>query len=213
MFNMVGFLAAVTAASARALKSVLQGLMLSDSHERMDSLSLLMYMAPVAVVALIPTTLFFEPDAAAQAIELGRNGSECRRWGGGGGGRGGPRGRAGRRRRHCVRALFELPCATGAAHAPVGQPTTCTSRARSTANITCGPRQGVGAAMPASSILCARRRPRPACSVLDAAAVQLPPRLLCQPHQLFGDQAHLGADAAGAARANPRVGLGVGVCV
>ncbi|PSC75246.1 putative sugar phosphate phosphate translocator [Micractinium conductrix] len=74
MFNMVGFLAAVTAASARALKSVLQGLMLSDSHERMDSLSLLMYMAPVAVVALIPTTLFFEPDAAAQAIELGRNG-------------------------------------------------------------------------------------------------------------------------------------------
>ena len=104
MFNMVGFLAAVTAASARALKSVLQGLMLSDSHERMDSLSLLMYMAPVAVVALIPTTLFFEPDAAAQAIELGRNGSECRRWGGGGGGGGGgPRdGRGGGAGTACV---------------------------------------------------------------------------------------------------------------
>jgi drug/metabolite transporter (DMT)-like permease len=76
MFNMIGFLAAVTAACARALKSVLQGLMLSDSNERMDSLSLLMYMAPVAVVALIPTTLFFEPDAPSLAMELGQNGSE-----------------------------------------------------------------------------------------------------------------------------------------
>lgn len=75
MFNMVGFVAAVTAASARALKSVLQGLMLSDSNERMDSLSLLMYMAPVAVVALIPITLFFEPDAAAQALVMGQNGT------------------------------------------------------------------------------------------------------------------------------------------
>ncbi|KAL4420979.1 hypothetical protein ABPG77_001298 [Micractinium sp. CCAP 211/92] len=74
LFNMGGFVAAVTAASARALKSVLQGLMLSDSNERMDSLSLLMYMAPVAVVALIPTTLFFEPDAASLALELGSNG-------------------------------------------------------------------------------------------------------------------------------------------
>jgi hypothetical protein len=77
MFNMLGFVAAVTAASARALKSVLQGLMLSDSNERMDSLSLLMYMAPVAVVALIPTTLIFEPDAASLAMKLGQDGSEC----------------------------------------------------------------------------------------------------------------------------------------
>jgi hypothetical protein len=79
LFNMLGFLAAVTAACARALKSVLQGLMLADSHERMDSLSLLMYMAPVAVVALIPTTLLFEPDAPSVAMELGKNGSEWRR--------------------------------------------------------------------------------------------------------------------------------------
>lgn len=50
--------------------------MLSDSNERMDSLSLLMYMAPVAVVALIPTTLFFEPDAAALAMQLGKDGCE-----------------------------------------------------------------------------------------------------------------------------------------
>ena len=48
--------------------------MLSDSNEKMDSLSLLMYMAPVAVVALIPTMLFFEPEAAAMALELGQSG-------------------------------------------------------------------------------------------------------------------------------------------
>jgi drug/metabolite transporter (DMT)-like permease len=77
MFNLVGFAAAVTATCARALKSVMQGLMLADGGaDRMDSLSLLMYMAPVAVVALIPTTLFFEPDAAALAMQLGQNGSE-----------------------------------------------------------------------------------------------------------------------------------------
>jgi drug/metabolite transporter (DMT)-like permease len=82
MFNMVGFVAAVTAACARALKSVLQGLMLSDNNERMDSLSLLMYMAPIAVVALIPTTLIFEPDAPTLAMELGQSGSEWRCLGG-----------------------------------------------------------------------------------------------------------------------------------
>jgi hypothetical protein len=76
MFNMIGSVAAVTAACARALKSVLQGLMLSDNNERMDSLSLLMYMAPIAVVALTPTTLIFEPDAPSLAMELGQNGSE-----------------------------------------------------------------------------------------------------------------------------------------
>jgi hypothetical protein len=130
MFNLVGFAAAVTATCARALKSVMQGLMLADGGaDRMDSLSLLMYMAPVAVVALIPTTLFFEPDAAALAMQLGQNGSEwplagralgcwranagacaaavcsrwrCSRWqrcNPGGGGRGGGRGGGGGARR------------------------------------------------------------------------------------------------------------------
>ncbi len=64
-----------------------QGIMLSDSNERMDSLSLLMYMAPVAVVALIPTTLFFEPDAAALAMKLGKDGCECGAGGASQGGR------------------------------------------------------------------------------------------------------------------------------
>lgn len=74
MFNMVGFLAALTATAGRALKSVLQGLMLSDSSEKMDSLSLLLYMAPVATAALVPITLYFEPTALANALVLGKTG-------------------------------------------------------------------------------------------------------------------------------------------
>ena len=76
MFNIIGFAAALTATAGRALKSVLQGLMLSDSSEKMDSLSLLLYMAPVAAAALVPITLFFEPTALASAIVLGRTGGE-----------------------------------------------------------------------------------------------------------------------------------------
>lgn len=74
MFNMIGFAAALTATAGRALKSVLQGLMLSDSSEKMDSLSLLLYMAPVAAAALVPVTLYFEPSALAAALVLGRSG-------------------------------------------------------------------------------------------------------------------------------------------
>lgn len=72
MFNMAGFLAALTATAGRALKSVLQGIMLSDSSERMDSLSLLLYMAPVATISLVPITLYFEPDALSNALILGQ---------------------------------------------------------------------------------------------------------------------------------------------
>jgi len=72
MFNMLGFLAALTATAGRALKSVLQGIMLSDSSERMDSLSLLLYMAPIATISLVPITLYFEPDALSNALILGQ---------------------------------------------------------------------------------------------------------------------------------------------
>lgn len=74
MFNIIGFAAALCATAGRALKSVLQGIMLSDSSEKMDSLSLLLYMAPVAAAALVPIVLYFEPTALANALILGRNG-------------------------------------------------------------------------------------------------------------------------------------------
>lgn len=74
MFNIIGFAAALMATAGRAFKSVLQGVMLSDSSEKMDSLSLLLYMAPVAAAVLVPITLFFEPNALASAFTLGRTG-------------------------------------------------------------------------------------------------------------------------------------------
>lgn len=58
-----------------------QGLLLSDPGEKMDSMSLLTYMAPVAVLSLLPTMLLFEPGALGAAVALGRDGRERRQWG------------------------------------------------------------------------------------------------------------------------------------
>ena len=44
-----GFLACFTATFARALKSVLQGLLLTNENERLDSLNLLLFMSPSAL--------------------------------------------------------------------------------------------------------------------------------------------------------------------
>jgi drug/metabolite transporter (DMT)-like permease len=71
MFDITGFTAALLATAGRALKSVLQGMMLSDSSDKMDSLSLLLYMAPIATAVLVPITIVFEPRALANAVSLG----------------------------------------------------------------------------------------------------------------------------------------------
>lgn len=71
LFQLFGFIAAVSATSARAMKSVLQGHLLADANEKMSSLSLLMYMAPMACVALIPATMWYEPDALSVARKIG----------------------------------------------------------------------------------------------------------------------------------------------
>lgn len=73
MFNISGFAAALLATAGRALKSVLQGMMLSDASDKMDSLSLLLYMAPIATAVLVPITIVFEPQALASALASGSN--------------------------------------------------------------------------------------------------------------------------------------------
>ena len=78
LFNAIGFFAAMSATGARAFKSVLQGAMLSDPSEKMDSMSLLSYMAPIAALSLVPLALYYEPEAMANAITLGQDGSEWR---------------------------------------------------------------------------------------------------------------------------------------
>ena len=63
LFHLTGFLACITATFARALKSVLQGLILSDESEKLDSLNLLMYMSPISLLLLSAAVIFLEPDA------------------------------------------------------------------------------------------------------------------------------------------------------
>ncbi|MBA0811346.1 hypothetical protein Gohar_003254 [Gossypium harknessii] len=50
----------ISATAARALKSVLQGILLSSEGEKLNSMSLLLYMALIAVVFLLPATLIME---------------------------------------------------------------------------------------------------------------------------------------------------------
>jgi len=63
LFHPVGFVACFSATFARALKSVLQGLLLTSDTEKLDSLNLLMYMSPVALFVLVASANIMEPDA------------------------------------------------------------------------------------------------------------------------------------------------------
>ncbi|GAQ80658.1 Nucleotide-sugar transporter family protein [Klebsormidium nitens] len=71
-FHMYGFTMCMAATSARALKSVLQGILLSSDGEKLNSMNLLMYMAPVAVVVLLPATLALEDNVLGITVEKAR---------------------------------------------------------------------------------------------------------------------------------------------
>ncbi|XP_044953993.1 probable sugar phosphate/phosphate translocator At3g11320 [Hordeum vulgare subsp. vulgare] len=72
-FHLFGFIMCVGATAGRALKTVLQGILLSSEEEKLNSMDLLRYMAPVAVVLLVPATLMMEPDALGAAAALARD--------------------------------------------------------------------------------------------------------------------------------------------
>ncbi|TKY47110.1 sugar phosphate/phosphate translocator [Spatholobus suberectus] len=63
------------ATAARALKTVLQGVLLSSEAEKLNSMNLLMYMAPVAVAFLLPASLIMEEDVIGITISLAREDS------------------------------------------------------------------------------------------------------------------------------------------
>ncbi|CAH1445846.1 unnamed protein product [Lactuca virosa] len=71
-FHLFGFIMCIGATAARALKSVLQGILLSSEGEKLNSMNLLLYMAPVAVVILLPATLFMEDNVVGITIALAR---------------------------------------------------------------------------------------------------------------------------------------------
>lgn len=71
-FHLYGFIMCILATAARALKSVIQGLLLSSEGEKLNSMNLLLYMAPIAVVLLLPATLLLEPNVLGITIALAR---------------------------------------------------------------------------------------------------------------------------------------------
>ncbi|KAJ8452654.1 hypothetical protein Cgig2_004990 [Carnegiea gigantea] len=71
-FHLFGFLMCVGATAARALKTVLQGILLSSEAEKLNSMNLLMYMAPIAVVCLIPAALIMEKNVVGITIALAK---------------------------------------------------------------------------------------------------------------------------------------------
>ncbi|GLU02272.1 hypothetical protein SLE2022_195270 [Rubroshorea leprosula] len=73
LFHLFGFIMCISATAARALKSVLQGILLYSEGEKLHSMNLLMYMAPVAVLFLIPAALIMEEGVIGITIALARD--------------------------------------------------------------------------------------------------------------------------------------------
>ena len=78
LFDFLGFLFALGAAASRALKTVLQGLLLSDEGssgraEKLNSMNLLRAMAPASLMFLLPVSLLLETGAPASVAHLTRS--------------------------------------------------------------------------------------------------------------------------------------------
>ncbi|KAI7996260.1 UDP-URONIC ACID TRANSPORTER 1 [Camellia lanceoleosa] len=69
-FHLYGFIMCFSATAARAFKSVLQCILLSSEGEKLNSMNLLLYMSPIAVLVLLPATLIMEPDVLDVTISL-----------------------------------------------------------------------------------------------------------------------------------------------
>ncbi|KAH6779677.1 Nucleotide-sugar transporter family protein [Perilla frutescens var. hirtella] len=70
-FHLYGFIMCISATAARAFKSVLQGVLLSNEGEKLNSMNLMLYMAPIAVVVLLPAALVMEPNVLEEVVSLG----------------------------------------------------------------------------------------------------------------------------------------------
>lgn len=72
-FHLFGFIMCLGATAARALKSVVQGILLSSEGEKLNSMNLLLYMSPIAVGLLLPATLLMEENVVGITVALARN--------------------------------------------------------------------------------------------------------------------------------------------
>ncbi|KAK8554332.1 hypothetical protein V6N12_031296 [Hibiscus sabdariffa] len=69
-FHWFGFIMCISATAARAFKSVLQGILLSSEGEKLNSMNLLLYMSPIAVLVLVPAVLGNAKGAVAVVISI-----------------------------------------------------------------------------------------------------------------------------------------------
>ncbi|KMZ57534.1 Nucleotide-sugar transporter family protein [Zostera marina] len=65
LFHLFGFIVCIGSTAGRALKSVVQGIILTSEGEKMNSMNLLLYMAPMAAVMLLPVSIYIEGNVAA----------------------------------------------------------------------------------------------------------------------------------------------------
>ncbi|GAA0153226.1 secondary carrier transporter [Lithospermum erythrorhizon] len=70
-FHLYGFIMCISATAARAFKSVLQGVLLSSEGEKLNSMNLMLYMSPIAVLVLLPAAVVMEPNVLEVTIPLG----------------------------------------------------------------------------------------------------------------------------------------------
>ncbi|XP_073017454.1 UDP-URONIC ACID TRANSPORTER 1-like [Primulina eburnea] len=70
-FHLYGFVMCIGATAARAFKSVLQGVLLSNEGEKLNSMNLMLYMSPIAVIVLLPAALLMEPNVLEVTVLLG----------------------------------------------------------------------------------------------------------------------------------------------
>ncbi|GER25842.1 nucleotide-sugar transporter family protein [Striga asiatica] len=70
-FHLYGFIMCIGATAARAFKSVLQGVLLSNDGEKLNSMNLMLYMAPIAVIVLLPAAIVMEPNVWDFLVSLG----------------------------------------------------------------------------------------------------------------------------------------------
>ncbi|GAV82154.1 TPT domain-containing protein [Cephalotus follicularis] len=71
-FHLYGFIMCISATAARAFKSVLQSILLSSEGEKLNSMNLLLYMSPIAVLVLLPAALIMEPNVLEVFLLLGK---------------------------------------------------------------------------------------------------------------------------------------------
>ncbi|KAD3641263.1 hypothetical protein R6Q59_003876 [Mikania micrantha] len=69
LFHLFGFVMCVGSTAGRALKSVVQGLLLTSESEKLHSMNLLLYMAPMAASILLPFSLYIEGNVLGKTLE------------------------------------------------------------------------------------------------------------------------------------------------